>query len=32
LTGMIKRIVPGAQTFNIANQEDLEKYVASHAQ
>ncbi len=32
LTGMVKRIVPGAQTFNVANQEDLEKYVASHAQ
>jgi [acyl-carrier-protein] S-malonyltransferase len=31
LTGMIKRIVPGARTFNIANQEDLEKYVAAQA-
>jgi hypothetical protein len=29
---MVKRIVPGAQTFNIANQEDLEKYIAAHVQ
>ncbi len=30
LTGMIKRILPEAKTFNIGSPEDLEKYVLAH--
>ena len=30
LSGMVKRIVPDAVTYNIGTQEDLEKYMAAH--
>jgi [acyl-carrier-protein] S-malonyltransferase len=30
LTGMIKRILPNAKTFNIGSPDDLEKYVLAH--